>query len=280
MAAGVEKQRSKARFAVRGHVRAFKSGPAIAGSPHSKPTRSGETETHVRLKQLAFIWAQMHGFSACAMEVSLPRCRYRADVAGYRSVPKQIGSTAIFECKQAMCDLRRDNCGSDCARERLEAICNRRHVLETHLRTHYPTLHNGDSLFPEFDFENFSAIDHRGYARLIRELRALQNRLYDCTKFEKLIRYRCANLFFIVLPEQLFREPEVPVGWGALVESNGKLALRRKPMRHDATAENRIRLLHRIAVAGTRNLNRQLPLHRHEQIVPRHFLRLRQAEEK
>ena len=57
----------------------------------------------------------------------------------------------------------------------------------------------------------------------MRELRALQNRLYDCTKFEKLIRYRCANLFFIVLPEQLFRESEVPVGWGALVESNDTL---------------------------------------------------------
>ena len=36
MAAGVETQRSEAHFAVRGHVRAFKSGPAIAGSPHSK----------------------------------------------------------------------------------------------------------------------------------------------------------------------------------------------------------------------------------------------------
>src|SRR5499427_1126456 len=99
-------------------------------------SQHGETAQHARLKQLAFIWAQTHGFSACAMEVTLPRCRYRADVAGYRSVPKQIGSTAVFECKQALCDLRRNNCRSDSARERLETICNRRHVLETHLRMH------------------------------------------------------------------------------------------------------------------------------------------------
>ena len=184
--------------------------------------------------------------------------RYRADVAGYRSVPKQIGSTAVFECKQALCDLRRDNCHSESARRRLEAICNRRQVLEARLRTHYPNLHNGDSLFPEFDSENFSAIGHRGYARLLRELRTLQNRLYDCTKFEKLIRYRCANLFFIVLPEQLFRESDV----------------------HDATAPNRLHVLHRIAVAGTRNSNRELSLDWHEQIVPGHFFRLRQAEQK
>ena len=243
-------------------------------------SRHGETTQHARLKQLAFIWAQTHGFSACAMEVSLPRCRYRADVAGYRSVPKEVGSTAVFECKQALCDLRRDNCHIGSARKRLEAICSRRQVLETRLRAHYPNLRNGDSLFPEFDSENFSAIGHRGYARLVRELQTLQNRLYDCTKFDKLIRYRCANLFFIVLPEQLFRESEVPVGRGALLESNDTLILVRKPMWHDATVASRLNVLHRIAVAGTRNLSRELSLDRHEQIAPRYFFRLRQAEKK
>lgn len=129
-------------------------------------SRRGETAQHAQLKQLAFVWAQAHGFSACAMEVTLPRCRYRADVAGCRPHPKQIGSTAIFECKRALCDLRRDNCHSKSTRHRLEEICKRREFLEARLRTHYPHLHNGDSLFPEFDFENFSAIGHRGYARL------------------------------------------------------------------------------------------------------------------
>jgi len=198
------------------------------------------------------------------MEVTLPNCRYRADVATCRWRQNKIGSTAIFECKQALCDLRRDNCHSEAARRRLEAICERRQLLETRLRTHYPSLRNGDSLFPEFDSQNFSAIGHRGYARLLRNLRGLQNRLYDCTKFDKLIRYRCANLFFIVLPEQLFRESEVPVGWGALVESDGALTLARNPIWQDAAAEDRIRLLHRIAMAGTRVLNRQLEIARNE----------------
>jgi hypothetical protein len=242
--------------------------------------RQGETTQHARLKQLAFIWAQTHGFSASAMEVTLPRCRYRADVAGYRSAPKQIGSTAVFECKQALCDLRRDNCRSESARRRLEEFCNRRQVLEAGLRAHYPTLHNGDSLFPELDSENFRVIGHRGYARLVRELRTLQSRLYDCTKFERLICYRCANLFFIVLPERLFCESEVPVGWGALVETNEALTLVRKPTWHDATAASRLHVLNRIAVAGTRTRNRELSLDRHEQIVPGHFFRLRQAEQK
>ena|SRR5438105_10854613 len=223
-------------------------------------TSSGETARHARLKRLAFLWAQTQGFSACAMEVTLPNCRYRADVAAHRCQRKQTRSTAIFECKQALCDLRRDNCHSEPALERLGLICQRRQILEARLHEHYPTLRNGDSLFPEFDSENFTAIGHRGYARVLRDMRALQSRIYDCTKFDKLVRYRCANLFFLVLPEQLFREPEIPIGWGALVESNGTLALMRKPRWHDTTAEDQIRLLQRIAIAGTRVVNRQLEI--------------------
>ena len=220
----------------------------------------GETARHSRLKRLAFLWAQAHGYSACAMEVTLPQCRYRADVAAYRPQPKKIGSTAIFECKQALCDLRRDNCHSNTARERLEALCHRRQILETRLRVHYPNLRNGDSLFPEFDSHDFTAIGHRGYARVLCELKAQQNRLYDCTKFDKLIRYRCANLYFLVLPMELFRDSEVPVGWGALVESDGALTLMRRPVWQETTPENRIRFLQRIAAAGTRAFNRQLEI--------------------
>ena len=220
----------------------------------------GETARHSRLKRLAFLWAQAHGYSACAMEVTLPQCRYRADVAAYRPQPKKIGSTAIFECKQALCDLRRDNCHSNTARQRLEAICHRRQTLETRLRVHYPNLRNGDSLFPEFDSHDFTAIGHRGYARVLCELKAQQNRLYDCTKFDKLIRYRCANLYFLVLPMELFRDSEVPVGWGALVESDGTLTLMRSPVWQETTPENRIHFLQRIAAAGTRAFNRQLEI--------------------
>jgi hypothetical protein len=220
----------------------------------------GETERHAQLKRLAFLWAQAQGYSACATEVSLPKCRYRADVAAYRLAPKRIASTAIFECKQALCDLRRDNCQSEAARRRLETICERRQLLEGRLRAHYPSLRNGDSLFPEFDLPDFTAIGHRGYARLLRELRALQNRLYDCTKFDKLLRYRCANLYFIVLPEELFRDSEIPGGWGALVEADRALTLVRRPIWHETTAEFHFRLLHRIAVAGTRVINRKLKI--------------------
>jgi hypothetical protein len=227
-------------------------------------TRRAETETHLRLKRLALLWAQAHGYTACAAEVTLPQCRYRADVAAYRSRLREQTVTAIFECKQALPDLRRDNCETATTRERLRSLRRRRDVLEKHLRVHYPTLRTGDSLFAEYDSHDFDAIGHRGYRRVLRESAALENRLFGGTKFECLARYRCANLFFIVLPNELFRETEVPAGWGVLVEMNGTLELARKPEWRDNAAQARIRLLQRIAMAGTRQFNRAFAITRDE----------------
>ena len=236
-----------------------------SGSYTQEPVRGsnrkrGETAAHAGLKRSAVIWAQARGYSACAFEVQLPRCRFRADLAAYRPNGKEIGTTAIFECKQAFPDLRRDNGCSAVTTKRLEKVFQRRQVLEKNLRIHYPGLRIPDSLFSDFDSHNFAAIEHRGYARVLRELSALQNRLFDCTKFERLIRYRCANLFFLVIPNGLFREPEIPFGWGALIESEGELVLMRKPLWHDVTSANRLKLLERIAAAATRILNKQLEI--------------------
>src|SRR4030095_5050081 len=192
----------------------------------------------------------------CAFEVQLPRCRFRADLAAYQPNGKEIATTAIFECKQAFPDLRRDNGCSAVTLKRLEKVFQRRQVLEKNLRIHYPALRIPDSLFPDFDSHNFIAINHRGYTRVLRQLSALQNRLFDCTKFERLVRYRCANLFFLVLPNGLFREAEVPFGWGVLMESDDELVPMRKALWHEMTALDRLRLLERIAGARTRVLNK------------------------
>jgi hypothetical protein len=169
-----------------------------------------------------------------------------------------IGTTAVFECKQCLVDLRRDNGCAATTTTRLEKVHQRREVLERNLRVHYPALRAHDSLFAEFDSHNFEAIAHRGYKQVLSQTRALQNRLFDCAKFETLVRYRCANLFFLVLLGELFREPEIPIGWGALIESNSALTLARKPVWHDVAPEHNLLLLQRIARAGTRSLNRHL----------------------
>jgi hypothetical protein len=213
-----------------------------------------ETAAHRRLKRLALLWAQGQGYTACALEVTLPQCRFRADLAAYR--PGPTVSTAIFECKQARPDLRRDNCSTEETRRRLASVQRRRDILEKHLRVHYPALRIADSLFPEFDSHNFAAIEHHTYQRVLRELNALHTRVRACAKFETLLRYRCANLFFLVVTADLYRESEVPPGWGVLADSEGSLVLRRKPSWHEMTVERGIQFLHCIARTGTRALNR------------------------
>jgi hypothetical protein len=224
-------------------------------------SKHGETVAHLKLKRLALLWAQENDYPIAALEVSLPKCRYRADVAAYR--PQRngaIGQTVVFECKQSTPDLRRDDCRSAQTLARLESVYRRRQILEKHLRIHYPTLRTGETLFPEWDGHDFGAIEHRGYRRVTRELTALQNQLRDGRKFEKLARYACANLFYLVLPNELLREPAAPLGWGLLVEKNAALTLERKPVWHDSSEAARLRVLQKIAAAGTRQLNRRLEL--------------------
>jgi hypothetical protein len=229
-------------------------------SSRANQLRGGETAAHARLKRAALIWAQARGYSACAIEVRLPKCRYRADLAAYRRDSNRLEMTAVFECKQALVDLRRDNGCAEAIRRRLEKAYLRQQLLEKNLRVHYPRLRIADSLFAEFDSHDFATIGHHGYTRVTRELATLQNRLFDCTKFETLVRYHCANLFYLVLPGELWRPSELPLGWGALVESKGALVLARKPTWHDAAAETQLRLLERIAAAGVRTLNRELEI--------------------
>jgi hypothetical protein len=233
--------------------------PRIAEAERAQPPkRRGETAAHLALKRLALLWAQENSYPIAALEVTLPQCRYRADVAAYRPEKNAaLGVTAIFECKQSAPDLRRDDCRSEEARARLDCVHRRRQILEKHLRIHYPTLRTGETLFPEWDPCDFTALAHRGYARVTRELGALQRQLRAGRKFEKLARYGCANLFFLVLPAALLREPEAPLGWGLLVEKEGALVLHRKPVWHDSSEAARLRILQKIAAAGTRLLNRQ-----------------------
>ena len=60
------------------------------------------------------------------------------------------------------------------------------------------------------------------------------------------------------------RPTEVPGGWGVLVERNAVLDLVRKPTWQDNSNDARIRLLQRIAVAGTRQFNRAFAITREE----------------
>ena len=243
----------------------------------------GETRRHRALKEAAFLWAQREGMRACGLEIGLPNCPYRADAAaceiGTGDRRGELVKTAVFECKQSRADLANDNRDLAQTVERLAVLRERRLKLERLLAGHFPHLRRGDSLFAEFESIEIGDLRHVGYRRTVREIRALEKRVYGGTKFERMLHWRVADVFYLVIPRSLEVVARVPEGWGILVaedealEDEGApadLELQRRPAWIDAAPSSRLELLHRIAVSATWQRNRDLAIdwdlvHRHEE---------------
>ncbi len=231
--------------------------PGYTGAMHR-----GETARHARLKALALGWAQARGFAIAATEVRVPRSGYRADVAALGR--GRDGRSAVFECKQARADLLKDAHAEAATRGRLAELLARRRTLEELLAVHRPDLRRGEALWPEYDAWDFSALEHRAYREVLEELATCQRRLHRGTKFAKMFRYRCADLLYLVVEDDIFAEAEIPAGWGLLVrvpaatgEGAGEtLRLARAPARLDAGPDQRAALLESIALAATRAVHR------------------------
>jgi hypothetical protein len=233
---------------------------------------SVETPAHHALKRLAITWARDHRFSAIATEVRLSRSAFRADVASYKTGTRGVlGTTAVFECKQARSDFLKDSYRQDATRARLQALDQRRRKLEELLKLHLPSLWRGEMLFAEFDAIHLAGYENKTYRRVLREMETLQRRLAGKTKFDRLVRYRCGNLNYLVVEPGILAPEETPVGWGVLVRQpvvgrvpshgavsgdtthNGELILQREPIWHDVTEADRLALLQNIAAAATRH---------------------------
>lgn len=234
-----------------------------------------ESAAHKELKRLALIWAQMNGYRVAAGEVSLPNYRFRLDVAGYRpgrvrvSIPhpelktkrvawqQMLGVTAVFECKASKPDFRRDARSLAATLEQLKTLREQKTRIEQELRLFYPSIRNGDSLFQEFETVNFERPGHERYQHTLDQIRRLTSRLYANTKFDKLVKWGAANLFYVVAEPDTVLPHELPACWGLLVRNGSALTLAVKPILHEVGEPERLSLLHRISFAATRAVNRE-----------------------
>jgi hypothetical protein len=234
-----------------------------------------ETTAHANLKKLAVLWARGQGYAICGVEIRLPHSNYRADVAAYRTETRRlplsgegngpvrlvrqpvVGTTAVFECKQARADFLKDSHSREPTLQRLKVLEARRLKLEELLRVHLPSLRKGDSLFQEYEVTDLTRYEHKTYASVIREIAVLQGRLYGKTKFERLARYRCANLCYLVVEEGVLRPHEFPLHWGLLVRRGETLTEARQPTWQEVSEPTRLELLQRIGMAGARRLEKE-----------------------
>jgi hypothetical protein len=225
---------------------------------------ASESVRHLELKRLALAWALERGFRVAAAEVSVPHFRARLDVAACRIESRSrsgvITATAIFECKQARADFLRDSRSRVRTLERLAALHVRKLRHEATLRPFYLSLHHGDSLFPELDGCDFVRTGDKCYLRLLAEMSALTNRLHAQTKFDDLLRWRAANLCYVVAEPEVAAGHELPDGWGLLVRNGDTLALAARPLWREVADTNRQALLQRTAIAATQAVSRGLGL--------------------
>lgn len=234
-----------------------------------------ETAAHLELKRLALAWAQAHGYRMAAAEVSLPNYRFRLDVAAYRPEriratvhdtrlktqrlvwQQAVGVTAVFECKASKPDFRRDARSIVATMEQLKSLHERKKRIEQELRLFYPSIYNGDSLFQEFETLNFERPGHERYRRTLDEITRLTSRLYTNTKFDQLVKWSAANLFYVVAEPETVAAHELPACWGLLVRDGAALRLVAKSVLHEIAEPERLSLLHRISLAATRAVNRE-----------------------
>ena len=231
----------------------------------------GESEAHLGLKRLSLAWAQCQGFRIAAAEVSVPSLGgCRLDAAAYRTeftqqrdtVTKRsvkmpcLGATAIFECKSSRADFLKDSRCEEQITARLRKLHEQRALYEASMQTHFPTLRQGESLFPEFDAYSFETAGFEPYDKILAQIRTLSRRLHAQTKFDKLLRWKAANVHYVVAEPNVLRPHELPAGWGLLVRREQALELVTKAVWQEASEHSRWQLFLRIALCGTRAVNK------------------------
>src|SRR4051812_47880507 len=154
-----------------------------------------------------------------AAEVSLPNYRFRLDVAAYKpqrvrlsqyddrlktqrlTWKSAVGLTAVFECKVSRPGFPRDLRSISAALGRLKTLHERRTRIEHELLLHYPSIRNGDALFQEYQSIDYERPGHERYQATMSEIGRLTARLYGNTKFDRLVKWSAANLFYVVADE-------------------------------------------------------------------------------
>ncbi|HEY2342300.1 MAG TPA: hypothetical protein VGH90_04680 [Chthoniobacteraceae bacterium] len=227
-----------------------------------------ESALHLDLKRLALAWARTQGFRIAAPEVSAPSLGgCRLDAAAYRpergkgsGSRERLGATVIFECKQARADFLRDSRSRDQIAERLRKLHERKQTYEESMKLYYPSLRNGDALFPELDSYRFEASGYPPYEKLLAEIALLSRRLHAETKFARLFQWKAANLHYVVAEPGVVKAHELPAGWGLLVQREKSLELQTPAIWQEASDDQRWALLLRIAMSGTRTVHRHLQI--------------------
>jgi hypothetical protein len=219
------------------------------------------------LKRLAFRWALQQRFSLAALEVKVPQLGARVDVAACRPErPRKLrgrtvfkpGAIAVFECKSTRADFLKDARCEDFIREQLRILQLKRLELEESLRRNFPTLREGETLFPEYDMYRYLDAGCAPYAELVAEMNALTAQLHGRSKFARLMRWNAANVLYVVAEQEVAFPQELPSGWGLLERRGEELFMVVRAVWQDVPELHRWNLMVRIGQSASAFLDESL----------------------
>lgn len=220
----------------------------------------GAFARHRQLQKAAFCWALQQGFRVGALDVPVSQLGARLDVAACKfEAPRKgrgantlkAGPVIVFECKTDRADFLRDTRSEEQLRGQLWELQARRTLWEDSLRREFPTLREGETLFPEYDVYRFQDVGGAPYQSLVIEIEGLSRQLYSKGKFAKMQKWKGANLHYVVAEEGVAQGEELPTGWGLLERKEGGLVVVVKAVWLDAPDVNRWLVATRIAMAAT-----------------------------
>jgi hypothetical protein len=213
------------------------------------------------LRGLALRWALSQGFKVAATGVALPSLKTRVDVAACKpEAPKRVkgklalraGATLLIECFHGK-PRTSDELPEESALARLAELEQQRAVYEEAMRRSFPTLREGETLFPEFDVYRFQDVGSAEYAALLKEIELLSLQVHHGTRFGKLGRWPAANLRYVAAECGAVHLKELPAGWGLLERHGAELVPAVKAVWFDASEINRWTLMMRIAMRATQS---------------------------
>ncbi len=219
---------------------------------------------HHGLRQLALQWALSNGCDAGAVEVALPGLGVAVDVAACVFPPPRrhrgglrVGDSMVFECVASRSVLERAAPDEDAAKVRLEQLQRELMAREEALRRDFPTLREGQGLFPEFDAYRYRDAGDDSYNALTEEVDVLSSQVHSNSRLAKLIRSNRANLQYMVAERGMVSLHEVPVGWGLLARSEEGLDLVRRAEWREVSEAVGWALFRGIVLAATRDSARR-----------------------
>ncbi len=199
-----------------------------------------------------------------AMSVSTRSTQYKADIAAFWN-QKVRNSKAkkpyqVLKPKRTMiieCYTEREECWPDCAHSRnlaadIKQWKQRKHELESQIRSHEPELREDNVLFSEYTEWRYESSANPEYHQALKKIKELESALLKGTRLEKIRDSGLADEFYLAVPENVIMPEELADSWGLLwVREDMSTEIKKPAGAGECSVDNRMHLVQNIAAAAT-----------------------------